>query len=74
MKWSNRKKELFSRDYCISARKGGYKATVVYSWRDNYYYYLVEKGDRVFNSLWDKKAYSTEDACKKACEEWIDKN
>ena len=73
MKWSNPKKEKFSRDYCITARKNGYKAVVSYAEYGDYFYFLVDKGDGAFNSLWEKKAYRTEESCKIACENWIDK-
>ena len=73
MKWSEPKKEPFTNgSYRITARKNGYKAVVSYVGYEDYFYFLVEKSDRAFNSLWEKKAYRTEDVCKNACEKWID--
>ena len=75
MKWSEPKKEPFTNgSYRITARKNGFKATVAYVGYGEYFYFLTENGDRTFNSLWEKKAYKTEETCKDACEKWIDEH
>ena len=77
MKWGKPKFERFSTCYNIYARKRGYKAQVRYIEgncfaKRPFFYFSCEKGDKTYNSMWDKKAYKTEEAAKIACEKWID--
>lgn len=77
MKWGKPKREKFSEAYTISARKNGYKAYVCFNPPNalcisDFFYFMCEKGNEAYNSLWDKKAYKTEEAAKVACEKWID--
>ncbi len=74
MKWSSRKQERFHKDYYFTARKSGYKATVTYNDYSKSFYFVVSNGEKHHNSLWDKKAYKTEEDCKTACEKWIDEH
>lgn len=69
MRWT-RKNECYSRSYRLKGRKNGYKAEVVYSEIYQYYYFYVTKGEKRYNSLWDRKPYATEKECKEACEEY----
>lgn len=73
MRWTI-KTERFSLSYQLTGRKNGYKATIRY---DDYYklfYFLVYKGNKKYSSLWDKKSYTNEEECKKACEEFCEKD
>lgn len=74
MKWGKSKQERFSESYTTSARKNGYKACVYFNPLSDFFYFMCEKGNKVYNSLWDKKAYKTEKSAKIACEKWIDKH
>jgi hypothetical protein len=72
MRWS-RKKERFTRDYYLTARYKNYKLSVEYSDIYKYFYFMTEdKDENTFNSLWEKKAYKTEEECKQACVKWVD--
>lgn len=72
MKWGKPKRERFSEAYTISARKNGYKAYVCFNPLNAFYfYYLCDSESRTYNSLWDNKAYKTEEAARVACEKWI---
>lgn len=77
MKWGKPKREKYSSSYIISAKKSGYKANVCYSPQNSfstreYFYFLCENNSKVYNSLWDNKAYKTEESARVACEKWID--
>lgn len=73
MRWT-KKTETFSLSYQLTGRKNGYKATVSYNDHHKHFYFLADKGDKVYNSLWDKKPYTNEEECKKACEEFCEKD
>ena len=72
MKWSNKKTEPFSSSYSRTARKNGWKTVSYYNEYGNNYYFICEKGDEAFNSLWENLSYQKEEDCLKACEKWID--
>lgn len=74
MKWSSKKYEPFSLCYRVTGRKRGWKAEVIFSEWTKTYHFLCEKGDRVFNSLWKEMKYKTEEACRIACEKWIEES
>jgi hypothetical protein len=72
MKWSKPKRDRYSQSYRINARKNGYKAEVVYNDYYEVFYYLTEKDNVSYNSMWDRLSYKTEEECRIACEKWID--
>jgi hypothetical protein len=71
MRWT-RKRESYSLSYYLTARYKNYKLSVEYSDIYKYFYFMTEDKDgNVFNSLWEKKAYKTEEECKQACVKWV---
>lgn len=72
MKFSDRKSERYSFSYRRVGRKKGYKAEVTYNHLSNNFYFMLYKGDYIFNSLWKIAPFGDEDSCVKACEEYID--
>ena len=53
------------------AKKKNHKCFVIKT-EENYYYFLVYKGDTAYNSLWDGLKYSTFEKCAAACEFFVD--
>lgn len=72
MKWNKKKHEGFSASYSVTGRKNNYKLKVVYNDLNRMYYFLAEKDDTTFNSLWEHPFYNNEEECKIACEKWVD--
>jgi hypothetical protein len=71
MKLSNAKSERFSKCWTKTGRMKGYKAEIVYH-PDGFYFMLHKKSeDYIFNSLWKKMSYNSEEECLKACEDYI---
>lgn len=72
MRWTY-KSERFTSSYHLTARYKNYKLSVEYSDTYDIFYFLTEdKDENTFNSLWEKKAYKTEEECKQACVKWVD--
>lgn len=72
MKWSKKKLQRFSCSYSKTARKKGYKAEIIYNDVYKHFYFMLEKEDYVFNSLWENMNYKTESECMTGCEKYID--
>lgn len=58
-------------------RKKNYKVTIEYSPTDfigkkDYWYFLIDKDDYGYNSLWDKLHYETQEECVNAAETKIE--
>ena len=71
MRWTH-KKDSYLNSYHLSARHKSYKLNVEYSDTYNVFYFITEdKNNNMFNSLWEKKVYKTEEECKQACIKWV---
>ena len=72
MKFGNKITERWSLSYKRTGRKKGYKAEVTYNSFYNRFYFMLEKEDYIFNSLWKNMEYVTEQECIDTCEKYID--
>ena len=79
MKWSKPKRITpFSQTTVRTGRKNGYIAKIYhkedFSGKErDYFYFLTNKNDKAYNSLWDGLSYETETECMKACEAYCKK-
>jgi hypothetical protein len=71
MRWTY-KKDSYLDSHHLVARHKGYKLNIEYSDTYKVFYFLTEdKDENTFNSLWEQKAYKTEEECKQACIKWV---
>ena len=73
MKWT-KKSERYNMDYSLKSRYKNHKLTVSYSSVYKYFFFLVEYSNAgyVYNSLWDRLKFKTEEECIKACIDYVD--
>ena len=71
MKFGKKRRERWSRDWEKHSRKNGYLAKICYNHFHNIFYFMIHKGDYVFNSTWKDMKYSTEQECCEECEKYI---
>lgn len=63
----------YTSDYVLRGKRLGIRAEVIYSEFTNDYHFKLCKDDKVYDSLWKRNAFKTEDGCRRACEAYIDK-
>lgn len=71
MKLGGKRQERWSKDWEKHGRKNGYLAIICYNNFYNIFYFMLHKGDYVFNSMWKDMKYSTEQECLEECEKYI---
>lgn len=73
MKLSKVKHYPYSGSYTRTGRKNGYKVEITYNKNSDIYYFMLEKGEYVFNSCWENMKYSSEEDCAAGAEQYIEK-
>lgn len=72
MKLSKAKKlDTFSSSWTKTGRMKGYKCTIYFNAPSGRYFFVLNKGDYNYNSLWKKLGWDNEEDCLKAAEEYI---
>ena len=73
VKWSKPTYDSWSTSYKRTAKRKNIYASVIYNDWNNHYYFMLNKGDNAFNSLWKYKPFQTEKACIAACESELER-
>lgn len=71
------KTEKWQQEQVFVGKKKNYKVTITYSPSDfagkkDYWWFMINKDDYTYNSLWDKLNYATQEECVNAAENKID--
>lgn len=72
MKLGNRKQEKWNLDWKRVGRKNGYIVNICYNSHCNTFFFVIQKGENVFNSLRKEMRYASEGECVAACKMYID--